>query len=159
MKSPGVAVVNPARYFVARKHAFELLCMALTDAHMRFTYYDISHEPQSHDSLAWKGTALGARIARGELPAPFFINADNAFISSNSMVVPGGGSDFDFYQVPLLFGAPPALPPYHSLCCASHRARTVWVWSARSVFLFGALVSFGGRLRWPSHGARPSSVR
>ena len=50
MKNPGVAVDNPARYRVARKNAYELLCLAICDAHLRFTYFDISHEPQvSHD--------------------------------------------------------------------------------------------------------------
>ena len=66
----GKAVGNPARYYVARKGGYELLCMAASDAHLRFVYYDISHEPQSHDSLAWAGTPLGERVAKGDLPYP-----------------------------------------------------------------------------------------
>ena len=91
------------RYHVQRKGGFELLCIAICDAHHRFLYYDTSHEARSHDSLAWKGSALGAKIdsegrePRHALPDGFFLNGDAAFICTSSMVTPMKDSDFDFY--------------------------------------------------------------
>jgi hypothetical protein len=61
-------------------------------------YYDISHEPNSHDSLAWGGTKLGASINE-ILPSPYFLNGDNAYIQDRHMVVPiKDDDDFNFYQ-------------------------------------------------------------
>jgi len=85
------------RYHVQRKGGFELLCIAICDAHRRFLYYDTSHEARSHDSLAWKGSALGAKIDSEGLPDGFFLNGDAAFTCTSSMVAPMKDSDFDFY--------------------------------------------------------------
>ena len=44
---------------------------------------------------------LSIRIRRGDLPAPFFINADAAFATSNSVVTPSDEAsldDFEFHQ-------------------------------------------------------------
>ena len=82
------------RYHVQRKGNFELLCIAICDAHRRFLYYDTSHEARSHDSLAWKGSALGAKIDSEGLPDDFFLNS---FTCTSSMVTPMKDSDFDFY--------------------------------------------------------------
>lgn len=98
-RNPGKAVRNPLRFHVDRKDGYELLCIAICDAHRRFTFYDMSHEARSHDSNAWAGTPLGVKINEGALPLPFFLNGDAAFTCTNSMITPtGGATDFDFYQ-------------------------------------------------------------
>jgi hypothetical protein len=97
-RNPGKAVQNPARYYVARKGGHQLLCIAICDAHRRFTYYDMSHTATSHDSLAWAGSKLGARIEKGDLHHSFFLAGDNAFTCTNSMITPMNDSDYDFYQ-------------------------------------------------------------
>jgi hypothetical protein len=89
------------KYFVARKDEYALLCIAMCDARRRISFYDISSTPTTHDSLAWEATGLGQRIKNGDLPSPFFINADAAFPLSNSMITPSGDAlldDFDFHQ-------------------------------------------------------------
>ena len=96
-------VHDPMRYHVSRKDKYALLCMALCDAHGCIMEYDISQAPQTHDSLAWALSEVGMRVANGELPAPFFINADAAFPLSNSMITPSGGGGvgwdtFDYHQ-------------------------------------------------------------
>ena len=94
-------VPNPMKYYVDRKHAYCMLCIAICDYDRRFTYANVSQVPTTHDSLAWSATKLGQEIAAGELPAPFFINADAAFTLSSSMITPSGDpnlDDFDFVQ-------------------------------------------------------------
>ena len=94
-------VEDPMKYYVARKDEYALLCMAMCDAHRRFLFYDISKCATTHDSLAWVGTSMGARVGRGDLPSPFFINGDSAFTLSNSMTTPSGDPKldaFDFHQ-------------------------------------------------------------
>lgn len=102
MKAPTANDVDdPQRYHVARKAEYALLCMALCDAEMRFMFYDISQCPTTHDSMAWGLTDLGQRIEHGDLPAPFFINADAAFSVRNSLITPAGdaaSTDFDYHQ-------------------------------------------------------------
>ena len=86
---------------MARKDKYALLAMAICDASRRFTWYDISQTPNTHDSLAFSLTDLGIQIKDGHLPSPFFINADAAFSASNSIITPSGESaldDFDFHQ-------------------------------------------------------------
>jgi hypothetical protein len=93
-------VDNAMKYFVGRKDKYALLCMAICDARRRIIYYDISQAPTTHDSLAWGASKLGRRIMNGELPKPYFINADAAFSLSDSVITPSGGEDddFDFHQ-------------------------------------------------------------
>jgi hypothetical protein len=100
-KNPGKAVPNPRRYFVGRKDCSALLCIAVCDSKRRFTFFDISQVATTHDSTAWARSKLGVRVLNDELPQPFFINGDNAFVLSNSMIVPSGApedDDFDYYQ-------------------------------------------------------------
>lgn len=100
-KNPGKAVPNPVRYYVNRKDEFALLCIAGCDSQRRFLCYDIDQVPTTHDSLAWALSPVGARVNAGELPYPFFVNGDSAFVLSNSMIVPSGIrelDDFDFEQ-------------------------------------------------------------
>ena len=92
---------DAGRYHVSRKDEYALLCMAVCDAARRFTYYDISQVPTTHDSLAWSMSELGQRVNNGELPAPFFINGDAAFSQSPSMICPSAlpeHDDFDWHQ-------------------------------------------------------------
>lgn len=98
MRSPGKAVPNPTRYFVARKDHFCILCIAICDAQRRFLFYDMSKTATTHDSLAWTATPLGKAVMEGELPHPFFINGDAAFSRSDSMVVPSGAAQHDSYD-------------------------------------------------------------
>jgi hypothetical protein len=94
-------VKDPRRYHVARKDKFALLCMAICDSERRFLWWDTSHAPTTHDSLAFSATSLGVRLAKGELPSNFFINGDAAFSLSNWMITPSGHpdhDDFDFFQ-------------------------------------------------------------
>ena len=102
MIAPGNDDVNdPMRYHVARKDEYALLGMALCDYERRFTFYDISQVPTTHDSLAWTMTSLGQRIENGDLPEPYFINGDNAFSLNQSLICPSGlpeHDDFDFHQ-------------------------------------------------------------
>ena len=94
-------VPDPQQYHVALKDKYALLAMAICDADRRFLWYDISQTANTHDSLALSLADLGVRISNGDLPSPFFINADAAFASSNSMITPSGDArlnDFDFHQ-------------------------------------------------------------
>jgi hypothetical protein len=66
MRNPDKAVPGgPARYFVDRKGGYMLLATAICDAHRRFWFMDISMESQTHDSLAWSSTPLGALYNEG----------------------------------------------------------------------------------------------
>ena len=99
--SPGVAVPNPMRYFVERKGKYCILCIAICDHLRRYLWWDMSVVPQTHDSLAFKTTALGQAIANGEISHPCFapfLNADPAFSAGPNMVVPIKDNDFDFFQ-------------------------------------------------------------
>jgi hypothetical protein len=102
MEKPSKKVVKDGgRYFVARKDEFALLCVAGCDYRRRFLFYDISVAATTHDSLAFAVSELGQAVANGELPEPFFINGDNAFVQSNSMMVPANDpslDDYDFEQ-------------------------------------------------------------
>lgn len=100
MRNPGKAVPNPRRFFVERKGHYEMLCTAICDSRRRFIYYDMSFEACTHDSLAWSGSPLGGRIDAllKQHDQGYFLNGDNAYVLSNTMIVPGGGDDFDFYQ-------------------------------------------------------------
>ena len=94
-------VKNPMKYHVARKHAFCLLAIAVCDSERRFTMFDISQVPTTHDSLAFGATPLGVAVQAGKLPAPFFLNGDAAFSLSPSLVTPSGDpalDDFDYVQ-------------------------------------------------------------
>ena len=94
-------VDNPGRYHVSRKAEYAILCMAMCDADRRFTFYDMSMTPTTHDSLAFGCSELGIRIAKGELPAPFFISGDSAFSLTESVITPSGEAqhdDYDFHQ-------------------------------------------------------------
>ena len=98
--SPGKKVKDPLRHRVERKNKYAILAIAVSDAHRRISYFDISQLPTTHDALAWHASALGVRERAGELPYPYFFNGDAAFAASSSMIVPSGGLDdnFDFYQ-------------------------------------------------------------
>ena len=101
MGKPPKKVPNPRRYFVARKDEFALLVMCTCDAKRRFLAYDISQASTTHDSLAWAASSLGRAVGAGELPLPFFINGDNAFTQTASMMMPAGTAaldDYDFVQ-------------------------------------------------------------
>ena len=74
-KNPGVKVPNPRDYFVARKAEYALLATAVCDNDRRFTYWDISCTPTTHDSTAWAQCSLGIRVAERGLPGPFFSTA------------------------------------------------------------------------------------
>jgi len=63
-------VPDPMKYFVARKDEYAILCIAVCDAHRRFTSYDISKSATTHDPLAWAASDLGAPVAHGELHEP-----------------------------------------------------------------------------------------
>ena len=100
MQNPGTFVDDSLRYHVYRKDKYAMLCIAVCDAKLRFTYYDMSQIPTTHDGLAWSCSPLGSQEKAGELPAPYFFNGDSAFASTESMVTPSAGADddFDFYQ-------------------------------------------------------------
>jgi hypothetical protein len=94
-------VSNPLRYYVTRKAEYAMLAIAVCDYNRRFTFVDISHAPQTHDSLAFEASDLGWLVAQGELPAPFFLNGDSAFTLGPCMITPSGEAaldDFDFFQ-------------------------------------------------------------
>ena len=100
IRNPGSAVKDSMRYFVQRKDKFAMLCIAVCDAKLRFTFYDMRQIPQTHDALAWTCSDLGGKEKAGYLPHPYFFNGDAAFCSTESMVTPSGGADddFDFHQ-------------------------------------------------------------
>jgi len=99
MLGPGESdVPDPMRYYVPRKGMYAMLCMAMCDSKRRFTFYACEQASTTHDSLAWALSDLGAAINKGELPIPFFINADSAFQCGPSMRVPSGDPDLDDYD-------------------------------------------------------------
>jgi hypothetical protein len=122
-----VAVANPVGYHVGRKDKFALLASAVCDARRRFTYWDISMSPNTHDSLAWASCSLAMEIQKGGLESDYFINGDSAYVLSNQMVVPCGKAefdDFDFEQSsnriavevgPVLWCTALNQPQFHSL--------------------------------------------
>lgn len=89
---------NAGRYFVQRKDEHALLCTAICDANRRFLYYDISKASTTHDSLAFSSCSLGRKVLQGQLPWPFFLNGDNAYVPSNSMLTPSNNPDLDAYD-------------------------------------------------------------
>ena len=94
-------VKNAKRYHVKRKDEFALLCMAISNSDRRNLWWDISQAPTTHDSMAWGMTVMGQRVARGDLPEPFFLSDDAAFSLSNSMITPSGlpqHDDYDYHQ-------------------------------------------------------------
>ena len=97
-RSPGGP--RAKRYFVERKNHFCILCTGICDSDRRFTFYDMSFEPQTHDSLAWVGTPLGQRFEEtlSLHDKGYFFNGDNAYLGGKCMIVPGGSDAFDFYQ-------------------------------------------------------------
>eukprot|EP00327_Prymnesium_parvum_P006425 CAMPEP_0182812190 /NCGR_PEP_ID=MMETSP0006_2-20121128/8675_1 /TAXON_ID=97485 /ORGANISM="Prymnesium parvum, Strain Texoma1" /LENGTH=309 /DNA_ID=CAMNT_0024938205 /DNA_START=187 /DNA_END=1113 /DNA_ORIENTATION=+ len=96
MEKPGASCCQDAlRYYVARKDEYALLCIAICDIERRFLYYDISMASTTHDSLAFASSSLGRRIMNGDLPSPFFLNGDNAFVFSESMMIPSGEAALD----------------------------------------------------------------
>lgn len=100
-KNPGVKVPNPRDYFVARKAEYALLATAVCDNDRRFTYWDISCTPTTHDSTAWAQCSLGIRVAERGLPGPFFFNGDGAYSAGVHMVCPFNKTehtDFDWVQ-------------------------------------------------------------
>jgi hypothetical protein len=100
-KNPGVKVPNPRDYFVARKAEYALLATAVCDNDRRFTYWDISCTPTTHDSTAWAQCSLGIRVAERGLPGPFFFNGDGANSAGVHMVCPfnkTAHTDFDWVQ-------------------------------------------------------------
>ena len=97
-RNPGADVPNPQQYYAERKCMYALLCIAVCDAHCRITWFDISHEPTSHDSLAFGNTDFGHKVTNGGLPGQFFLNGDAAFTHGRSMVVPLGEAAFDWLQ-------------------------------------------------------------
>lgn len=73
----------------------------MCDVYRRFTFWDFSVEPRTHDSQAWALSGLGIAIAAGELDSRYFINGDAAYVLGPQMVVPTGKaktSDFDYVQ-------------------------------------------------------------
>ena len=82
IRNPGKAVKDSLRYFVQRKDKFAMLCIAVCDANLRFTFYDMRQMPTTHDALAWACSDLGGKEKAGYLPSPYFINGDAAFSST-----------------------------------------------------------------------------
>ena len=102
MQNPGRAVDDPQRYHVARKGCYALLFQAVCDVDRRFTYWDCSYIPRTHDSLAFEGSELGMKISEGKLDKKFFLNGDSAYNAGDNMVTPTSGTrkndDFNFFQ-------------------------------------------------------------
>ena len=96
--NPGSAVPDPMRYFVARKNEYGLLCIAACDHSRRFVSIDMSMAATTHDSLAHAASDFGKRLAAGDLPYPFFVNGDNAFVAADHMIVPGGTPELDAFD-------------------------------------------------------------
>ena len=66
-KNPGGAIENPKRYHCDRKNKFGILLSALCGAHRKFTWYDISSSPSTHDHSAFQNTEFGHKIYAGLL--------------------------------------------------------------------------------------------
>ena len=99
--SPGVAVLDPRAYYVARKKCFAMLTTAVCDADRHFTYWDFGCTPTTHDSTAFLQSTLGRTIMTKGLPGEYFLNGDSAYAVGPHMAVPFGKTsqtDFDFYQ-------------------------------------------------------------
>ena len=97
-KDPGNRDGKQRRHHVARKDMHGILCQAIADVDRRILWFNMSYVGTTHDSLAFEGTALGQAVYNGELPAPYFLGADNAYVQTDSVIGPGGGSDYDFEQ-------------------------------------------------------------
>ena len=77
----------------------------MCDAHRRFLFFEISTNPNTHDSSAFASSELGRWLAAGRLEhpgyGPFFLNGDNAYPSCRYIVVPTGKrahAVFDYVQ-------------------------------------------------------------
>eukprot|EP00036_Acanthoecidae_sp_10tr_P018186 CAMPEP_0206305338 /NCGR_PEP_ID=MMETSP0106_2-20121207/10211_1 /ASSEMBLY_ACC=CAM_ASM_000206 /TAXON_ID=81532 /ORGANISM="Acanthoeca-like sp., Strain 10tr" /LENGTH=426 /DNA_ID=CAMNT_0053736181 /DNA_START=56 /DNA_END=1336 /DNA_ORIENTATION=+ len=89
------------RYYVSRKGGYMLLLLAIADANRRILWWDMSSAATTHDKTALLETKLGAILAAGSLPHPFFISGDAAFrMPSPSLLcpVPAGWDGWDNYN-------------------------------------------------------------
>lgn len=78
---------RPAAYFT-RKGFYAIPVQALVDSDYRFRSFSARVVGSSHDSLAHTVSGLGAFIREGKLPYPFWIVGDEAYICTDSLIVP-----------------------------------------------------------------------
>lgn len=100
-RPPESACPNALRYWVARKNEYAILCIAACDANRKFLFYDMSMISTTHDSLAFSSSSMGRRINTEGLPEPFFLNGDNAFVATETMMTPSNDPSlaaYDFEQ-------------------------------------------------------------
>jgi hypothetical protein len=79
----------------------------MCDANKRFLWMSMNTAGATHDQLAWRSSYMAERIALGQLPDPFCITPDAAYVASNSVVTP--------FSLPLaLFAGGPGVIPGES---------------------------------------------
>eukprot|EP00658_Telonema_sp_P-2_P031779 TRINITY_DN2370_c0_g1_i7.p1 TRINITY_DN2370_c0_g1~~TRINITY_DN2370_c0_g1_i7.p1 ORF type:complete len:322 (+),score=56.82 TRINITY_DN2370_c0_g1_i7:161-1126(+) len=78
--------------FYNRKEFYAMNCQAICDAKLRFRWMSIECAGATHDQLAWECSRLGRKIAAGELPEPYCIFADAAYVARDGVVTPFSGT-------------------------------------------------------------------
>ena len=84
------------RYYCERKKKHGLHCEAIADANRKVLWYDVSCTPTTHDYVAFKSTGLGYRIYHGDLPEPYYIIGDSAYVCGRFIVTPGDCDSFNY---------------------------------------------------------------
>lgn len=85
--------VDNSKSYYNRKGFFALPMQAMVDAHYRFTFASMKTTGSTHDSVGFAVSALGQRIADGDLPLPYWIAADAAYPVSESILTPWSGKN------------------------------------------------------------------
>ena len=95
---------NPM-HFYCRKGFFALNCQAGCDAQLRFRWASMVTCGSTHDSTAFKCSALAAQLEGGHLPKEFYMVGDDAYTDGEQLLtpVPGRGltrdeDTYNFYQ-------------------------------------------------------------
>jgi hypothetical protein len=81
---------NPRQYY-NRKGFFGLVCLAVCDSRKKFTSMSMKCPGSTNDSIAWRLSDLGTRVISGKLPEGMFLNGDEAFPCTESMISPFPG--------------------------------------------------------------------
>jgi len=76
---------------VDRKGFFSVNAQAICDSKKKFTWVAMNTAGATHDELAWCCTEMGLKIKSGDLPDPYYIGADAAYVACDAIITPFSG--------------------------------------------------------------------
>ena len=90
---PGACDVrNVKDMYVARKSTYGINAQVICDGDLRITFFACTVGSSSHDSRAFKETALGQLCEDGKLPGQFMFAGDAAYSGNRRVLTPYGGT-------------------------------------------------------------------